>query len=372
MSTKTTIQFPKGATHVRVTSPDGKKKSIVIKEDADAVLLGVEGSLTFLAKTGKKGAKDEFTSYAVSIPNPLSKGIPKPETKPEQPVIEVSATVSTPEPTNGNAPTPPLTVVPVAAEPEQIKAEEPKPAEAEFVAPAQALQVNLGSYWINAKSDSLVETAPAATVASEPSPAPVASPEPEKPLVAPVALNTEPVKPEPHQPVVMVDTKASDAAIAAVAEVVKSDKKAAKAMAKQLKLAAKAEKVAAKVAAKKTKADVKAAKAATKAAAKASKPAKSKNTAGISVVKGDRKSKSAFIEKLGDGNRTPRQVAAKLVEKFPDVKLQKGSTLEEHGKTYFAKEFDKALHYVRGASWHAERRGLKLKFAPQREAKAKK
>src|ERR1035437_4543370 len=112
MSTKTTIQFPKGATHVRVTSPDGKKKSIVIKEDADAVLLGVEGSLTFLAKTGKKGAKDEFTSYAVSIPNPLSKGIPKPETKTEQPVIEVSATVSTPAP--------PLTVVPVAAEPEPI------------------------------------------------------------------------------------------------------------------------------------------------------------------------------------------------------------------------------------------------------------
>ena len=78
------LAFPKGSTHVRITCPNGKH-SIVTKDDAPIALIGVEGVLTYLVKTGKKGAKDEYSAFAGNpVPNPLAKSVkvkPEPDAK---------------------------------------------------------------------------------------------------------------------------------------------------------------------------------------------------------------------------------------------------------------------------------------------------
>ena len=69
MNTK--LEWPKGATHLRIE--DGKKKTIVVKEDAVAAITGVPGTITFLRREKEKGKAESFVAFAGGgIPNPLA------------------------------------------------------------------------------------------------------------------------------------------------------------------------------------------------------------------------------------------------------------------------------------------------------------
>ncbi len=77
------IKFPKGATHARLTTPDGRS-STVNKEDADIAFNGVEGKITFLVKVGGTAKKPELNAMFGAIDNPLVKGAaPQAEVKTE-------------------------------------------------------------------------------------------------------------------------------------------------------------------------------------------------------------------------------------------------------------------------------------------------
>ena len=67
------LNVPKGATHIRIALANGGNK-IVTVEDAPTSLIGLDGMLTYMVKTGKKGAADEFSVFAgAPFANPFLK-----------------------------------------------------------------------------------------------------------------------------------------------------------------------------------------------------------------------------------------------------------------------------------------------------------
>jgi hypothetical protein len=102
MSTQSKLQWPKGASHLRIES--GGKHTTVVKEDAEAAITGVAGTITFLRRVKEKGKAETFVSFVGSIPNPLVQIAPKVESV-ETPPVPVAADVTT-------ADVPPVTSTP--------------------------------------------------------------------------------------------------------------------------------------------------------------------------------------------------------------------------------------------------------------------
>jgi hypothetical protein len=133
MSDKIKITWPKGSTHLRLVTPEGKKA--VVAKGSESSITGVDGLITFMACVKAPGKKPAFNDFAGSpVENPLG---PKaalagtataaPETAPQPPeqaaapVDPPVAAPAAPEPTAAQE-QPPMNTM--AGEP---AAPEPKP-----------------------------------------------------------------------------------------------------------------------------------------------------------------------------------------------------------------------------------------------------
>lgn len=93
-----------------------------------------------------------------------------------------------------------------------------------------------------------------------------------------------------------------------------------------------------------------------KAKMKKAKKAKKSTATTDASSKAKKNGKTWFIFGLGNGKLTARQIAEKVVQKFPG----KGS--DEH-------QLKKALDFVRACSWHAKRQKVDFSYAPARGKK---
>jgi len=67
------LEWPKGATHVRITGPNGKRKAVIERKNAEAVLAGVKGTIVFLKREKKPHQKEAFIAFAgAPIQNPYA------------------------------------------------------------------------------------------------------------------------------------------------------------------------------------------------------------------------------------------------------------------------------------------------------------